>query len=288
MKTRLQEKINLLNIDELNTLNSIARDDTKQQCNDLIESWREQNVVYGYFKAKCDDIYRQRRITNNAILELYIYYCLIMYELDVNDDEQDTFRFLANYYYEDGQRQAGGEPKEITDKLYYDLLRTPCTNGYTLDEYKNATALQHTYQLHRNAVTQIQQGLKPRVRDMDKELNRQLNERLKVGAKISGVIDMLLIGINNMAIVEGIKKVKPTNAKVRFIAVIDDRTTPMCESLNGQIFNVYDNNTFIRWSDAHKQMRRYTCKGLVIGLNLPPITNHFHFCRSTIEYLREP
>lgn len=69
-----------------------------------------------------------------------------------------------------------------------------------------------------------------------------------------------------------------------FRAVLDDRTTKMCKSLDRQVFNVHDSNTFTRWSDSDEAMRTYTCEGLVLGLNLPPINNHFHFCRSTVIY----
>lgn len=233
-------------------------------------------------------------------MELYIYYCFIMYELNVRDDEQRIFREDANYYYEQGQKQVGVRPELLPNSVYLALLGTPCANGYTLSEYKGAKALNSTYQIHRLATQMIQQGQKPNVKAMDKEFERQERERLSIrevigrGLVIAGIIDMIMIGINNMSIVEGIKRAvtvkTPTpedieNAKVRFVAVIDDKTTPMCESLHGQEFYIFKENEFIRWSDAHKQMRKYKCTGLVLGLNLPPITNHFHFCRSSIEYI---
>lgn len=285
-KSRIQEKISLLGIDELNVLNDIASEKNKQTCNNFIDRWRKDGLLYGYFGAKCNNIYNRKRVTNNAILELYIYYCYEMFEREVEEDENKVFRHLANYYYNDGIKQAGGKPKDIPNQLYYNLLKEPCVNGYNLEEYKGAKALQSTYQTHRLAVSQIQQGQLPKVKNMEREFEHQLNERLKVGAKISGVIDMILIGINNSAIIEGIKEATP-NAKVKFIAVMDDRTTPMCESLHGQIFNVDGENVFIRWSDSLKQMRKYKCNGLVRGLNLPPISDHFHFCRSTIMYVKE-
>ena len=213
-----------------------------------------------------------------------------MYELDVDEEEQRIFRHLANYYYIDGQRQVGKKPRDITDTLFYGLLDTPCANGYTLDEYKGAKALNSTYQIHRQATMQIQQGKKPDVKDMEQEIEKEQNERLKIGLKISGVIDMILIGINNMAKIEGIKTAiggsKESDAQVRFVAVMDDRTTKMCKSLNGQLFNVKGENTFTRYSDMAKGMQTYKCDGLVLGLNLPPITDHFHWCRSSIEYVK--
>ncbi len=140
----------------------------------------------------------------------------------------------------------------------------------------------------------IQQGKKPNVRDalIERELEKQQTERLSVreavgrGLLISGVIDMILIGLNNMAKVEAIKTATKSDddSKIRFVAVMDEKTTKMCKSLDRQLFNVHKKNTFTRWSDSDQAMKTYTCDGLVVGLNLPPINNHFHWCRSTIIY----
>ncbi len=201
----------MLNIDELNTLNSYANERDKQVCDNFIEMWRDEGIASGYFGAKCNEIIRKRRVTYNDILELYIYYCFVMYETDVNDYEQKEFRDLANFYYQEGQKEVGTQPKEITDSIYYHLMQTPSANGYTLYEYKWGRALSNTYQIHRLAVQQIQQGQKPSVKDMDREIEKEQTERLSIrnvigkGLVISGVIDMIMIGVNNMAKVEGIK-----------------------------------------------------------------------------------
>ena len=205
-----------------------------------------------------------------------------MYEEETKEAEQEIFRHTANFYYRQGQYEAEKEPMDLTDKQFDELMAEPSTNGYTLDEYKGSKALQSTYETHRNAVMQIQRGEKPQVDD--KLLEKQENERLKTGLKISGVIDMLLIGINNRAKVNGIIEAGIPSPQVRFVAVIDNRTTKMCNSLDGQVFNVKGQNTFTRYSDSAGGLRTYTCDGLVKGLNLPPINDHFHWCRSTIIY----
>lgn len=252
--------------------------------------WRDDGLIRGYFGTKCNEIERRKRVRYTDILELYIYYCFVMFELDCNDYEQEIFRDTANFYYMQGQYEAMKEPRPISDYLFKRLIDTPSANGYTLEEYKGAKALNSTYQIHRQATMDIQQGRKPIVNRMEQELEREQNERLKIrqdierGLIISGVIDMLLIGINNMAKVEGIAVATGDDAKVKFVAIRDEKTTKMCKSLDGQLFNIHGKNTFTRWSDSDKAMRRYTCDGLVLGLNLPNITNHFHWCRSTIIY----
>ena len=120
-------------------------------------------------------------------------------------------------------------------------------------------------------------------------ISRQNNQKLNINSdKISGATDLQMIGLNNLAKLEGIKKVSKDNSKVRFIAVEDDKTTLMCNSLNNQEFYVNKENVFDRYyGETQKNLRieRIKCQGLVLGLNLPPIQHHFHYCRSTIMYL---
>lgn len=118
-------------------------------------------------------------------------------------------------------------------------------------------------------------------------IKRQQNSKLNINEdKISGDIDTTLIGINNQAKVEGISSIDD-EARVRFIATIDGKETDMCHSLDGQTFYINKENVFDRYyGETQKDLRiqRIKCKGLVLGLNLPPISHHFHWCRSSITY----
>ena len=84
---------------------------------------------------------------------------------------------------------------------------------------------------------------------------------------------------------EGIYSFDET-AEVEFVAVEDKVTTKMCYSLNGQRFKVHDWNEFKRYSKANDSIVKYRCYGLVTGLNLPPIDDGFHWCRSSIKYVK--
>ena len=121
-----------------------------------------------------------------------------------------------------------------------------------------------------------------------KIFKEQVNDKLAIdGDKISGDIDNYVIGFDNEAKVEAYKA-EDKEAKVRFIAIEDDRTTPMCHSLDGQEFYVDKDNVYTRYygidpkTGYEATMRTH---GLVVGENLPPIDNYFHYCRSTIEYI---
>lgn len=89
-------------------------------------------------------------------------------------------------------------------------------------------------------------------------INKQQNTRLCInGDKISGNIDLTMIGLNNLAKAEGIKK-QDHNAKVRFVAVVDGNETDMCNSLNGQDFYIDKENIFYRYWRRNKK-RIKTC-----------------------------
>ncbi len=146
-------------------------------------------------------------------------------------------------------------------------------------------------QIYKQVILNIQQRKDIEINSSEFQtiINRQNNQKLNInGDKISGAADMQMIGLNNLAKVEGIKKVAEDNSKVRFIAIEDDKTTMMCDSLNNQEFYINKENVFDRYyGETQKELtiQRIRCSGLVLGLNLPPIQHHFHYCRSSVTYL---
>ena len=76
---------------------------------------------------------------------------------------------------------------------------------------------------------------------------------------------------------------KNYNKKISFTKV--RLSEKMCNSLEGQVFYLNKMNTYQRYSDLDNRIVTYHTKGLVVGENLPPISNHFHWCRSDITYL---
>lgn len=286
-QNRLQETFNLLNIDELNVLYSIADDKFKRKVNAYIDDWRVKGYLRGFFGDRANYIYRRKKVKYNEILWLFIYFAYLEEAEELTEKEMAIFRDTVNYYYKDGQKQAGAkETKELTDKQFNELIDTPNVAGYTWAEYKGSEALRNTYEITREATQEIQQGKKPDVDSelMQKQIENQINRKIKIkDNKISGNADLTTIGMDNQSIIWGIEEIDH-DAKVKFIAVMDDRTTKMCTSLDGQIFNVHGWNEFLRYSETNGKQMKYRCFGLVQGLNLPPIDDHFHWCRSTVVY----
>ena len=199
----------------------------------------------------------------------------------------------ANYYYEQGQKEVNKKkkPSILAMALFLALLDQPNYSGFNWEQYIEATIQYNAQQIYKQAILNMQQqkDLEIDSSEFQTIINRQNNQKLNINnGKISGAVDLQMIGLNNLAKVEGIKEVTEDNSKVRFVAVEDDKTTLMCDSLNNQEFYINKENVFDRYyGETQKELtiQKIRCNGLVLGLNLPPIQHYFHYCRSTIMYL---
>lgn len=202
----------------------------------------------------------------------------------------------ANYYYQEGQKEVNKtqkkkKPISIMDMaLFLYLLDQANYTGLNFKQCIESTIQYNVQQLYRQILINIQQQKELEIENDEFQniINKQQNTKLSInGDKISGFMDTQMIGLNNKSKVEGIKQ-NDSNAKVRFIAVIDGKETDMCRSLDNKVFYIDKENKFDRYygeTQNELRMQRIRCKGLVLGLNLPPISHHFHWCRSYIIYL---
>lgn len=293
-QNRLQEIFDTFNFTTENIYN-IADNKTKKRINTYIESWKEQGLLKNnnYFTVLANNIYKRTRVKNSEILELFIYSAYIEGQNKLEEQETQIMHEDANYYYEQGQQEVNKKkkPSILTMALFLALLDQPNYSGFNWKQYIEATMQYNTQQLYKQAILNIQQqkNLEIDSNEFQTIINRQNNQKLNInGDKISGAVDLQMIGLNNLVKVEGIKEVAEDNSKVRFIAVEDEKTTLMCDSLNNQEFYINKENIFDRYYGENQKelrMQRIRCNGLVLGLNLPPIQHHFHYCRSTIMYL---
>lgn len=290
---RLQEIFDTFNFTTKNIYN-IADNKTKKRINTYIEQWKEQGLLKNnsYFTVLANNIYKRTRVKNSEILELLIYSSYVEEQNKLAEQETQIMYEDANYYYEQCQQEVNKKkkPSILTMALFLALLDQPNYSGFNWKQYIEATMQYNTQQIYKQVILNIQQqkDLEIDSSEFQTIINRQNNQKLNINNdKISGAADLQMIGLNNLAKVEGIKEVTEDNSKVRFIAVEDDKTTLMCNSLNNQEFYINKENVFDRYYGENQKelkLQKIRCKGLVLGLNLPPIQHHFHFCRSTIVY----
>lgn len=124
-------------------------------------------------------------------------------------------------------------------------------------------------QIYRQVILGIQQQKELEIDsgEFQNIIKRQNNQKLNInGNKISGAMDLQMIGLNNLAKVEGIKSVSEDNSQVEFIAVTDEHSTEMCQSMNGMRFYINKENKFDRyWGNSKKDVKLMPVKvkGLV-------------------------
>ncbi len=288
---RLQELLDTFNFTSENIYN-IADNKTKKRINNYIEQWKEQKLLTGYFKVLANNIYGRTRVKNSEILELLIYSAYIEEQNKLEEQEKQIMYEDTNYYYEEGQKEVNKKKKSsiLTMALFLALLDQPNYSGFNWKQYIEVTMQYNAQQIYKQAILNMQQqkDLEMDSSEFQTIINRQNNQKININNnKISGAVDLQMIGLNNLAKVEGIKEAAEDDSKVRFIAVEDDKTTLMCDSLNNQEFYINKENVFDRYyGENQKELRiqRIRCNGLVLGLNLPPISHFFHYCRSTIVY----
>jgi hypothetical protein len=106
------------------------------------------------------------------------------------------------------------------------------------------------------------------------------------GDKYSGGVDAQSMFLANQTILEVGKDYGME--KVMFISDLCGNVTKMCKNMHKMVFNIKGQNVFDRWyGDNANDLKEVICDidGLVLGINMPPITGFFHWCHSTLTYL---
>lgn len=273
-QNRLQEIFDIFILD-FNSLYNIANIETKNRINTYIEKWKEEGLLIGYFGMLAKNIYVKTRVKNSEILELLIYSAYIEEQNKLKEKEQQTMYEDANYYFQEGEKevlntQTDKKAMSILDMaLFLALLDQPNYSGFNFNQYIQTTIQYNAQQIYKQVILNIQaqKRLEIQSNEFQRIIEQQNNQKLSInGNKISGAIDMQMIGLNNLAKVEGIKSIADDNAQVEFWAIIDESSTDMCQSMNGMKFYINKENSFDRyWGATKKELKlvRVKVKGLV-------------------------
>lgn len=278
-----------LNLNNENLYN-IADTKTKKMIDTYVEEWRTQGLLKdnSYFSILAKNIYSRTRVKNSEILELLIYGAYIEEQSKLDKYEQQIMYDDMNYYHEVGQEEVlkankkKDKPSILDMALFLYLLDQPNYTGLNFKQSIEATIQYNANQLYRQALINIQQQKELEIENNEFHniINRQQNTKLCINDdKISGFMDMQMIGLNNLSKVEGIKE-QDNDAKVRFIAVEDNKTTLMCKSLNNQQFYINKENIFDRYyGEKQDELRieRIRCKGLVLRSQSSANFSHLPF-----------
>lgn len=274
-------------------LNKPISNNQRKKLSRVVDEWKQLELLKGYFEYKVIEILNKRYITNQEMLSILLWGAFVKERNQLDKYEEVLFTEIGQDLYKQGIDEIKPTKKKkwsLTWEYIWSMLCLPNVKGSSWITYIEALALTNAQEIERQTIIQLQQNKKPNIEDdvFKNILKKQQNRYISINDdKISGALDSQVVEIANKSLLKAGEDVGQKKLRARFIAEIDDRTTKMCDGMNGMLFYVNDWNRFYRYSDDDKRDVLYTIKGLEVGANLPPINNHFHYCRSTITYLTE-
>lgn len=237
----------------------------------------------GYLSFKLIETLNKNNITYLELIRSLIYICYLEEEKELDEINEKLFYKVCENSYNQGIKDIGNKTMSFNLEIFYLLFNIPMFNA-TINEYLEMITLTNADEILNNTLVYMQLNKELDVNDKNyqglfkKQKNRYISDNLNSG----GIVDIAENLTNKAYLQAGID----TNTdKCRFVSEVDNRTTEMCNTLNNQQFYLNKMNIYQRYSDIDKRIITYQTQGLVQGENLPPINNHFHWCRSTITYL---
>ena len=150
------------------------------------------------------------------------------------------------------------------------LMSTPLYLGYNWLEYKQTLINYNANKTYRKIVVGIAQNNFD-IDTYDKSFNLERKRYITA-------LDNEVASLCSQVAMWGMEK--QGIEKVIYVAVMDNRTTRICQSMNGQIFDVNGKNTYYRYANENdERTTKYVTEGLKIGENCPSL--HFS-CRSVL------
>ena len=259
-------------------LNKTVTPKVRRYVSDKIETWGDLGLLTGYLGYLAST----HTWTYKSVLRLLICGCYANRFRKIKRVSNDVFKVASVDAYAQSIADRGvSRFVLLTLPIILSFAMMPVI-GNTYIEYLDGVLISQVEQAEGFLLVNLQRSIDIDENGLKIVLIKQIHRILKVnGNKFSGGLDDATRNVSNEAYTF---EPENRNQRVRFIAEMDERTTEMCRSLNNQIFNTVDENEFIRYSDSAKQNVKVKCKGLVQGLNMPPINDHFHWCRSTLTY----
>lgn len=261
---------------EYSKLNKRVPDAVKRTVDRKIKDWKKQGIVTGYFAFLVMNLV----YTYDKVLEILILGAYLTMDKKLYDLNRRIFEQAINDLYNQGRRDLELEEREMTWDEIQPLLLIPALNE-SYANYQQAVNITASQEMHDQIIVMLRSGIVITALLLKRLLLKQANRILKVNNdKYSGAVVDVTRASGNKAYTQASDK----DQLLLFVAEMDDRTTKMCRSLDGQIFHTKKWNIFYRYSEFYQAKHKFSCKGMEIGLNLPPINDHFHWCRSTVTY----
>ena len=237
-----------------------------------------QEDVSDYLKYKINQYLKRTKIKNYEALQILIEIAYFKSFQKAQKFEDELFNATATITSEMIQRESYDLRLHLKkfhliplpNYLLPHLMSLPLYLGYDWLTYKQSMIQYNSNKMYRNIVIDIQQkrlDLDRYNRTFEIERKRYLTALDNEVASLSSYV--ALWGMEK----QGIKK-------VQFIAVMDEKTTKICQSMNEQIFDIKEKNVYYRYANNNDdRTTKYETIGLQIGENQPSL--HYN-CRSVL------
>ncbi len=289
---RIQAVFDSINI-KTNELHKTISNNEKERLKRRISEWQEEGLLTGYFSYLVNSIMKKSRITYNDMLNILLYGIFTEERATLDEYDNILFTSISQELYNQGIDEINPKNKDnlnLTNEMLISFLVMPI-DGVIWKDYVQALALTNYQEIKKIAVDNIIQERKNNIDDniFQKQLQKQRNRLISITDNgISGRLDLQTTVIGNLSYLQaGID----TNVRyVKFVSDLCENVTKMCSNMDGIIFDIKGDNKFHRWYGQDAKSLKYEeieCFGLVLGVNLPPIFHHFHWCHSTLTYQTE-
>lgn len=250
-------------------------------------------MLNGYFGYLANEILKRNKITYNDMLDILLYAAYEEERLKLDEYDNILFKNISSSLYQQGIEEISSKKskyKGIDDDLLLSFLMIPI-DGVIYSEYVKALSLTNSQEIKKLGVSYIGNGNKVNVYDdlFERTLKKQRNRLICISENgISGRLDLQCTTLGNYSYLQaGID----TNTRyVKFVSDFCENVTKMCSNMDGIIFDIKGDNKFHRWwghDSKHLTYEEIKCFGLIQGINMPPIMQHFHWCHSTLTYQTE-
>ena len=283
-------------------LNDYASNVEIARLRNRIDDLKEEYGLSGYIGYELNNYSKRKKLTNKEVLLAYLMIEYYRQYQEQNKIEETLFDEVSIFTYESVSIETAKalhkkrKKKDFPKVWWLGLLLKLGYTGFSWLDYKEGVLGYNAKKLYEVIIIMLQQNKPLNVQEYEikRLLDKQNNSYLKKIKKekvyedykndFSGSLDNQVAFLVNQVSLKAMKDQGCT--KVQFIAVMDEHTTKMCQTLDGQIFDIEETNTYSRYSAEDKKNVVYTTKGLETGANLPPINNSYHYCRSTIYPVR--
>ena len=232
------------------------------------------------------------RITNKDIMLFLIMLEYLKSAIRLNDYELfSTIILIAHKHAENECKRVLGKDKKTRpiNVLNTMLMAMPNHLGSIWSDYIQNEINYNANQLFKQIMIDISQENEIDLNnDIYKNIfDKQQRSHLNINEdRYSGGVDAEVVFLANQTILEVGKDYGME--KVMFISDMCGNVTKMCKNMHKMVFNLKGQNLFDRWyGESANDLKEVICDvdGLVLGINMPPITGHFHWCHSTLTYL---